>query len=84
MKSLFAAIRETFSKSPSVPFEDLQPPLGDDITPEAKEKRDKEIVRRVVSSLSSGNVFLQQGKYVTKDDLDKRREHILAYQWNDE
>ena len=42
------------------------------------------IVRQVVKDRASGNVFLQRGKYVTREDLNKRRERILAYQWDDE
>ena len=84
MKSLLVAIREAFSKIPPHPFDDLQPPLGNDITPAEKAERDKRIVHHVVKDRSSSNVFLQRGKYVTREELDERRERILAYKWADE
>jgi len=82
LKSFLITIREAFSKSP--PLEELQTPLGDSVTPAAREERDKEILRRVVRSRSSGNVFLHRGRYVTREELDERRERILAHQWDDE
>ena len=78
MKFLFESIREAFAQSPPAP------PLGNDITPEENKERDEAIVRQVVRDRASGNVFLQRGKYVTEEDLNKRRERILAEQWDDE
>ena len=34
--------------------------------------------RRVVSTLSTGNIRLQQGKFSTKSDLERERERVLA------
>ena len=42
------------------------------------------IVRQAIKYRSSGDVFLQRGRYATREELHERRERILAYQWDDE
>ena len=38
----------------------------------------RETDRRIVFSLSSGNVRLQQGQFTTREDIDRERERVLA------
>ena len=85
MRFLFATIRKAFSKTPPFPpVDELQSPLGNDITPVQRRQRDKRTIRRIVGQNSSGSVLLQRGKYVTEDELNERRERVLAHKWDDE
>jgi hypothetical protein len=48
--------------------------------PESKEVVRKSKARRarfIVSTLSSGNVLLQQGKYITQTDIQRMRKSLL-------
>ena len=36
-------------------------------------------IRRVVASLSRGNINLQYGKFITREDVEKLREKNLAH-----
>ena len=47
---------------------------------EDRRKADRHIVMR----LSSGNIRLQRGEYVTKEDLDKQYERVKALNFDDE
>lgn len=40
--------------------------------------------RRIVMRLSRGNIRLQRGEYVTKEDLDKQYERVKALNFADE
>ena len=46
--------------------------------PASDESERRETDRRIVSSLSSGNVRLQQGQFTTREDIDRERERVLA------
>ena len=39
------------------------------------------ITRNVVSQVATGNIRLQRGEYVTKEDLDKQFDHIKSLQF---
>lgn len=41
------------------------------------EKRDK--VRGIVSRLSQGNIYLQYGKYFSKEDIEQKRTDMASY-----
>ena len=47
--------------------------------PEDPEKAKRESVRRIVSRLARGNVRLQRGQYVTREELDKQRKKAASY-----
>jgi hypothetical protein len=47
---------------------------------ESKRRRlidENEIARRVVARFSRGNIRLQRGQYLTREDIDRRLERIL-------
>ena len=46
------------------------------------EKAKRESVRRIVRRLTRGNVRLQQGQYVTKEDLEERRKKVATYDFD--
>jgi hypothetical protein len=46
--------------------------------PASDESKRRETDRRIVSNLSSGNVRLQQGRFTTREDIDRERERVLA------
>ena len=39
----------------------------------------RETDRRIVSNLSRGNALLQQGRFSTREDIDRDRERVLGY-----
>ena len=39
----------------------------------------RRIARDVVSKTATGNVNLQQGRYLTKEDMDRNRESVKDY-----
>ena len=43
------------------------------------EQAKREIARDVVSKTATGNVNLQQGRYLTKEDMDRNRESVKDY-----
>jgi hypothetical protein len=43
----------------------------------------REIARDVVSKTATGNVNLQQGRYLTKEDMDRNRESVKDYRVDD-
>lgn len=47
------------------------------------EQAKREIARDVVSKTPSGNVSLQQGRYLTKEDMDRLRESVKDYRVDD-
>ena len=49
-------------------------------TQEKKRRSD----RRIVSTFASGNIRLQNGRYVTKADLDKQYERVARYDFRNE
>lgn len=66
MKKLIQAARSAFSVRTHP-----TPPASD-------ESRRREVDRRIVSNLSSGNVRLQQGQFSTREDIEREREQVLA------
>ena len=47
--------------------------------PEDPEKAKRESVRRIVSRLARGNVRLQRGQYVTREELEEQRKKAASY-----
>ena len=43
----------------------------------------RQIARNVVSRTATGNVNLQQGRYLTKEDMDRNRESVKDYKVDD-
>lgn len=66
---LIRILRSAFRRAPIVPSS------SDD----AKRQSDRRIVRR----LSSGNIRLQRGEYVTAAELEKQYERVKAYTFDD-
>ncbi len=65
MEKLLELLKLSFFK-PAMPDE-----LGHDILPET--------IRGIVGSRSHGNVYLQEGLFYTKDDVDEQFEEIRDY-----
>ena len=40
--------------------------------------------RRIVRRLSNGNILLQRGEYVTREDLDKEYERVKSLNFDEE
>jgi hypothetical protein len=49
---------------------------------DAWEKSVKKIERQIVAYLSRGSAALAQGRYQTKEDIDKLREEVLNYNFD--
>lgn len=47
------------------------------------ERAKREIARDVVSKTATGNVNLQQGRYLTEEDMDRNREAVKDYKVDD-
>ncbi len=47
------------------------------------EQAKREIARDVVSKTATGNVNLQQGRYLTEEDMDRNREAVKDYKVDD-
>lgn len=47
--------------------------------PEDPEKAKRESARRIVSRLARGNVRLQRGQYVTREELEEQRKKAASY-----
>ena len=45
--------------------------------PKPDAARDRETADRIVSDLSQGNIYLQQGRYSTEEDLALERDRVL-------
>ncbi len=43
---------------------------------EKKNQSDRELERKIVARFSRGNIRLQQGKYITQEDIDEGFEYI--------
>ena len=46
--------------------------------PASDESKRRETDRRIVSNLSDGDVRLRQGRFTTREDIDRERERVLA------
>ena len=51
--------------------------------PEDPEKAKRASARRIVRRLARGNVRLQRGQYLTREDLDERRKRAASYDFDD-
>jgi hypothetical protein len=49
------------------------------IVPSTDTERLKEQSKSIVSSLSRGNILLQQKKYTTREELIQKKEHLSDY-----
>ena len=49
-----------------------------------REESDDKIARSVVGRIATGNVLLQRGQYVTKEDTKKRLERLKNHRFADE
>lgn len=50
--------------------------------PEDPEKAKQASARRIVSRLARGNVRLQRGQYVTREELDEQRKRAASYDFD--
>ena len=57
-------------------LKELLPPLPP-LVPKHGEKEKKDLRRKAARLTSSGNVLVQQGLFVTKEELDRRKKHLL-------
>jgi len=48
------------------------------VSPEELQKRREESARNICANLSSGSIFLAQGKYVTTQQFEEAKEKFLA------
>lgn len=48
-----------------------------------REEVENEVARRTVGRVATGNVRLQQGQYVTKEDTDERLERLEGHRFAD-
>jgi len=44
-------------------------------------KEDSETFKKITKSYSKGNINLQQGKYITKKEINKKKEEIFSYKF---
>lgn len=51
----------------------LEPPPPSDTTPNEARRR---ISRRLVKRMTAGNIRIQRGEYVTREDLDRQYERV--------
>ena len=70
MVKLFRAVRSAFSIRTHPPT----PP------PKDSEPRHREADSVTVSNYSSHNILLQQGRYSTREDIDRERDEALTYE----
>lgn len=70
MKNLFKSVRMAF-RAPRGPASPM---------PDASERA---IARRVVRTTSTGNVRLQRGQYVMREDVDREYERVKSYNFRD-
>ena len=70
MVKLLGAVRSAFSVRTHPPM----PP------PKDSESRQREADRVTVSSHSSRNILLQQGRFSTREDIDRERDEALTYE----
>ena len=70
MVKLFRAVHSAFSIRTHPPT----PPPND------CESRQREADRVTVSDHSSGNILLQQGRFSTREDIDRERDEALTYE----
>lgn len=53
-----------------------------DITVIKDSKKDDEIFKKITKSYSSkGNINLQQGRYITEKEINKKKEEIFSYKF---
>lgn len=50
------------------------------LPPSDSESRQREADRVTVSDHSSGNILLQQGRFSTREDIDRERDEALTYE----
>ncbi len=43
----------------------------------------READRHLVSRFASGNIWLRQGRFSTKEDIDEQRERVKSYDFDD-
>lgn len=70
MKKLITSVRMAF-RSPTRPTF----PFSDDSK--------RQVARRTVTRVATGNVRLQNGQYATKDDIDRKYERVKSVNFND-
>ena len=70
MKNLFKSVRMAF-RAPRGPASPM---------PDASERA---IARRVVRTTSTGNVRLQRGQYVMREDVNREYERVKSYNFRD-
>ena len=70
MKSLIKSARLAFRAPAALP-----------LPPSAESRR--QTSEKIVRSLARGNIRLQRGDYVTKEDIDREYERIKSYQFDD-
>ena len=44
-------------------------------------KKENEIFKKITKSYSKGNVNLQQGRYITEKEINKKKEEIFSYKF---
>ena len=54
-----------------------------DRQPSPTEESRRQIAKRVVRRVSTGNVRLQRGEFATKEDLDRQYERVVALSFDD-
>lgn len=52
-----------------------------DITIIKDSKKDSEIFKKITKSYSKGNINLQQGKYITVKEIEKKQKEIFSYKF---
>ena len=62
-------IRSAIQRGPSLPVDD--------------EVNRKNSERRTVSRVASGNIRLQRGEYLTREDIDRKYENVKSCEFNE-
>lgn len=52
-----------------------------DITIIKDSKKENEIFKKITKSYSKGNINLQQGRYITEKEINKKKEEIFSYKF---
>ena len=58
----------------SVPGLFPKPPIHTEIEKRASEER-------IVAKFATGNIYLMSGRYLTEDDIEKKRKAVLSYMY---
>ena len=48
-----------------------------------REELENEVARRTVRRIATGNVRLQRGEYVTREDINQQWDQVKNYRFND-